>query len=142
MDGIFEVKKIQQNGFCFCGKAQSFEKCCGPLLSGQAVAKTAEQLMRSRYCAAVLADEAYTLSTWHERTRPAQHQMSDGKLKWHRLKIKKIIQGAENDVSGEVIFDAIYKINGQAHVHAEHSRFLREGGAWFYLDALPMPEIG
>lgn len=132
------MKKIQQKELCFCGNQLSFENCCGPLLSGQAQAKTAEQLMRSRYCAAVLANEDYTLATWHGSTRPAHQQMSDGKLKWHRLKVKKIIQGGENDISGEVIFDAIYKVNGQAYMHAEHSRFIKENGTWFYLDAIPI----
>lgn len=134
------MKKTQQNSLCFCGSGQGFESCCQPLLSGHVLALTAEQLMRSRYSAAVLADEAYTLATWHGSTRPPAQQMSDGKLKWHRLKIKKIIKGGKNDEDGEVIFDAIYKINGQAHVHAEHSRFVRENGVWFYLDALPIVE--
>ncbi len=135
------MKKAPLKTPCFCGSGQRFEACCGPLLSGHAMAQTAEQLMRSRYCAAVLANEDYTLATWHDSTRPASQKMSDGKLKWHRLKIKKIIKGGENDEEGQVVFDAIYKINGQAHVHAEHSRFVRDHGLWFYLDALPVASV-
>lgn len=125
---------------CFCGSGKSFQTCCQTLLSGESTATTAEQLMRSRYCAAVLANESYTLDSWHSTTRPLKKQMSDGKVKWHRLKIKKVINGGVDDNEGEVIFEAIYKVNGQARKHCEHSRFVKENGQWRYLDALELTD--
>ena len=36
---------------CPCGKGESLEVCCGPILSGKRQAETAEELMRARYTA-------------------------------------------------------------------------------------------
>ncbi|NCS66434.1 MAG: hypothetical protein GW787_09760, partial [Betaproteobacteria bacterium] len=52
------------NPHCPCGRATALADCCGPYLSG-APAPDAERLMRSRYTAYVLEDEAYLLTTWH-----------------------------------------------------------------------------
>ena len=46
---------------CPCGgvpQGSSLAECCGPLLEGEEVAASAEALMRSRYTAYVLGDEA------------------------------------------------------------------------------------
>ena len=36
---------------CPCGSGKTFAECCGPILGGEAKAKTAERLMRARYTA-------------------------------------------------------------------------------------------
>jgi SEC-C motif-containing protein len=111
---------------CPCGSKQLFERCCGRLLSGEALATTAEQLMRSRYSAYTQGDEAYLLKTWHSTTRPPKLSFSDSP-QWRGL---NVIASAESTVE----FVARYKVNGKAEKMHEKSRFIREKGEWFYLD--------
>ena len=51
---------------CPCGSGRAFGACCGPALSGERPAPTAEALMRSRYTAFTLRDTAYLLASWHQ----------------------------------------------------------------------------
>ena len=48
---------------CPCGSGRAFGACCGPALSGERPAPTAEALMRSRYTAFTLHDTAYLLAS-------------------------------------------------------------------------------
>lgn len=88
--------------------------------------------MRSRYTAYVLCKEAYLLDTWHPSTRPA-HISFEPEQRWLGLKI--IEAKVNGDTSAEVEFIARYRIGGAtaARLH-ERSRFVRDGGRWFYLD--------
>ena len=43
-------------GACPCGSLLAYAVCCGPLLTGERHAETAEALMRSRYTAFAVAD--------------------------------------------------------------------------------------
>jgi SEC-C motif-containing protein len=88
--------------------------------------------MRSRYVAFVLLDEPYLLKTWHPGTRPASVSF-ESQLKWLGL---KIADAQVIDVDhAEVEFIARYRVGGaSAGRHHERSRFVREEGAWFYVD--------
>lgn len=91
--------------------------------------------MRSRYAAFVLLDEPYLLRTWHVDTRPSSVSFEPG-LKWLGL---KIVSAPPIDADrGEVEFIARYRVGGGSagRLH-ERSRFVREQGAWFYLDGAP-----
>jgi SEC-C motif-containing protein len=88
--------------------------------------------MRSRYAAFVVRNQSYLLATWHDTTRPASVSF-DNKQKWLGLKIVATeVTGAD---SAEVEFIARYRVGGgsAARLH-ERSRFVREGGRWFYVD--------
>lgn len=50
------------------------------------------------------------------------------------MKILRCQNGAENDPDGEVEFEANYIISGSLYTMHENSRFIKEGGTWFYLD--------
>lgn len=120
---------------CPCGSAQKLTRCCGPLLSGERAADTAEQLMRSRYTAYVRRDNAYLEQTWHPDTRPAQLTLDQEPVpRWTRLKILRTTAGLAGDRAGTVEFEARYKLNGRACRLHEVSRFVRQDGRWFYLD--------
>jgi SEC-C motif-containing protein len=130
---------------CPCGGA-NFASCCGPYLSGQAIPQTAEALMRSRYSAYTLRDEAYLRASWHPSTLPAEPVVSENeKLKWLGLEVKSALrlrqrkaELPESQDTDTVEFVARYKENGRAFRLHELSRFVREhsGGAarWFYVD--------
>ena len=54
---------------------------------------------------------------------------------WLGLKVVRAVAGGADEVHGTVEFVARYKIAGRAHRLHEISRFTREDGQWFYLDA-------
>ncbi|MFF4253265.1 YchJ family protein [Streptomyces sp. NPDC001663] len=114
---------------CPCGLAETYEKCCGRFHRGEAVAPTAETLMRSRYSAFVKRNEEYLLRTWHARTRPAQVDFDPG-MRWTGLEILDTADGTAFHATGTVTFRASYR-GGSLH---ERSRFERVDGAWVYVD--------
>jgi len=118
---------------CPCGSGEAYANCCGPLHAG-APAPTAERLMRSRFSAFALGDAAYLLRSWHPSTRPQALDLDDG-LRWYRLDIESTERGGPFDADGVVAFTAYYKGAERGSLH-EVSRFVREGGDWYYVDAL------
>jgi SEC-C motif-containing protein len=92
----------------------------------------AQALMRSRYQAYVDLDRDWLLATWHPSTRPAQLEL-DPAVKWLGLDVKdhRVID-AEH---AEVEFVARFRVGGgRAQRLHERSRFVKEGGRWFYVD--------
>ncbi|MBA4216822.1 MAG: hypothetical protein IIA03_09570 [Proteobacteria bacterium] len=122
---------------CPCGRPAAYAQCCGLLheahAAGQGLrAPTPEALMRSRYTAFVLDQRDYLLATWHASTRPATLEPPEPGLKWLGLDVKRsAMQDADH---GSVEFVARSKLGGRAHRLHEVSRFVREAGAWFYVD--------
>lgn len=123
---------------CPCGN-NSYNECCGLYHSGKRLAPNAEKLMRSRYSAYVLKDEAYLLQTWHKDHQPFEPLFdAQDKTQWMGLKIKSFHE--HNPTSATVEFIAIYKINGKAHRIHEISNFVIENDQWVYVDGT-FPEI-
>ncbi len=94
--------------------------------------------MRSRYSAYVTGNVDYLLATWHADTRPQALSLDDApdqRTQWLGLDVKRHrVTGAD---TAEVEFVARYRVGGGSAVRlAEHSRFVREDGRWYYLDAL------
>lgn len=88
--------------------------------------------MRSRYSAFVRDLRGYLLDTWHPSTRPASIEPPEPGLRWLGLDVKReAMSGAD---SGSVEFVARSKLGGRAHRLHETSRFVREGGRWYYVD--------
>ena len=115
---------------CPCGGA-NYSACCGHYHNG-ATALDAATLMRSRYSAYVLKLEAYLLATWHPDTRPTILNLEAENCKWLGLEVKKFIQ--ESADCATVEFIASYKTGGRTHRLHEISRFVCDGGRWFYVD--------
>ncbi|MHB9117246.1 MAG: YchJ family protein [Burkholderiales bacterium] len=118
---------------CPCGSGASFAACCGRYLERGVVAPTAEALMRSRYSAYVLNNEAYLLATWHASTRPVELNLAADTLAWLGLDVKRTEAGQPDDSEGIVEFSARYLCDGKEGKLSEFSRFVQEGGRWFYL---------
>jgi SEC-C motif-containing protein len=88
--------------------------------------------MRSRYCAFVLCNEPYLLVTWHPNTRPRSIAF-DKNQKWLGLDVVEAT--ATGTACAEVEFIARSRISNAAAVRQhERSRFILEGGRWFYVD--------
>jgi len=87
--------------------------------------------MRSRYSAFVLERVAYLQSSWHASTRPADLTLEPG-VKWLGLQVRahRVIDADH----AEVEFVARSRVAGRGQRLHETSRFVREGGRWFYVD--------
>lgn len=97
--------------------------------------QTAEQLMRSRYSAFVLGLSQYLLATWHESTRPKELDV-DSQMRWTGLEIISTRAGGAAASRGVVEFAAYYRDGRHEAQQHEVSTFVKQDGAWFYLDAL------
>jgi SEC-C motif-containing protein len=88
--------------------------------------------MRSRYSAYVLCNEQYLLATWHPSTRPGSIPFSKNQK---RLGLNVIDASVTDRATAEVEFIARSRVsNGAAVRQHERSRFVREGGRWFYVN--------
>jgi len=114
---------------CPCG-AGAYEQCCGRYHQGD-IPPSAALLMRSRYSAYVLGLHDYLLATWHPRTRPSPQDLEGDAVRWLGLEVR---DAQEHGDEATVEFVARYRSAGRGHRLHETSRFLREGGRWFYLD--------
>jgi SEC-C motif-containing protein len=87
--------------------------------------------MRSRYTAFVLGRVDHLATTWHASTRPADLALEPG-VKWLGLEVKS--HRAMDADHAEVEFVARSRVDGRGQRLHETSRFVREGGRWFYVD--------
>lgn len=124
---------------CPCGRTDArgrplpFAECCGRYLANfeGMPAPDAEALMRSRYSAFVRADAAYLLATWHASTRPPQLDFDPG-IRWLGLEVRQHRPLAADHA--EVEFVARSRLAGRGQRLHERSRFVRDGGRWYYVD--------
>ena len=121
---------------CPCGNPVPLADCCGRWVAGPEYlqAPDAQALMRSRYSAYVLARHDYLLCTWHPSTRPLSINVEPG-LRWLGLQVRqdRLVDASHATVE----FVARCKLAGRAQRLHETSRFVFEGGRWFYLDGQP-----
>ena len=126
---------------CPCGRTDArarpmtYAACCGRYLDhwDEQPAPDAESLMRSRYSAFVLQRADYLLATWHAPQRPPSVDFDPG-ARWLGLEVRSA--RATGDGTAEVEFVARHRIAGRAVRLHERSRFVSEGGRWFYVDGV------
>ncbi|WP_287925823.1 YchJ family metal-binding protein [Diaphorobacter sp.] len=125
---------------CPCGRTDTrcrpllYAQCCGRYIDDFAhhPAPDAESLMRSRYTAFVREDAGYLLVTWHATQRPTALPFEPG-VRWLGLQVRAYLPLSETHA--EVEFVARQRDgSGRAHRLHERSRFVREGGRWYYVD--------
>ena len=131
------AKKTTTPETCPCGRGTSYEQCCGrwhaAFAAGQGLmAPDAESLMRSRYSAFVRGLNDYLLATWHPRTRPATLEANEPGLQWLGLEVRQ--QHQQDASHATVSFVARSRLGGRAHRLVETSRFVKEDGAWYYVE--------
>lgn len=117
---------------CPCGSGRAFPDCCGPLLTTDRLAETAEELMRSRFTAYYYGNAEHLWRTWHPRTRPREVTLDQG-VQWVELRVNEARDGGSEDDAGIVDFTATYD-GGALH---EVARFERRAGRWFYVEEAP-----
>ena len=120
---------------CPCGTGTAYDACCGRLHRGAAQARTAEELMRSRYSAYAVGDLDHVFRTWHPRTRPEDLALAPAPT-WTGLEIVDVVAGGVDDDEGAVEFLARFRTGDTESALHERSRFQRRAGRWVYVDGL------
>lgn len=119
---------------CFCGKDRPYADCCGRFISGGAVPRTPEQLMRSRYSAYAMGGQGeYLLRTWFPATAKglSAAQLDQQSVTWSKL---QVVAKSQRGDEGVVEFKAWFiDADGQRQLLHEKSIFTRVGGRWFYV---------
>ena len=119
------------------GAEASYACCCGRFIDQGQLPPDALHLMRSRYTAFVLENEAYLLHTWQAAFRPSTVEFDAG-AKWLGLDIKdfKTTGVQDGQPTAEVEFVARVRVAGRANRLHERSRFVCEDGQWRYVTAV------
>ena len=122
------------SGRCECGSEKTRQQCCDRFLEAGQLAKTPEQLMRSRYSAFARGGHGnYLLQTWFPPTAPqsSELELSQRTQNWTRL---EVLTKSQQGDDGMVEFKAHYKDSDeQDAVLHEKSIFKRLAGRWLYV---------
>lgn len=123
---------------CYCGSGIPYAACCEPVLAGVKAAPTAEALMRARYSAHAVNAFDFLEESLHSSTREAvdrekMREWSES-VTWEGMEVHGAEAGGEGDEEGKVSFTAKYSVNGAGQELREDAVFVRENGAWRYLD--------
>ena len=119
---------------CPCDPHQAYADCCGPLHDRRGVAKSAVQLMRSRYSAYARGLEDYVFDTWHASTRPSSLDLASSQEEWLGLEV--VESGSASAERSWVRFIAYFRHQGELFALEERSQFISEDAQWRYVDGL------
>ena len=124
---------------CPCGSQDSYKNCCKPLHRGEP-AKSAVQLMRSRYSAYALSLPDYIIATTH----PLSPHHLENKFAWRRAVTNfcrhssfqklKIINFWQGEQTATVTFTAYLEQKMKEATFTEKSFFEKIHHRWFYLN--------
>ena len=127
---------------CPCKKTELYSDCCQKIHHDIRLAKTAKELMQSRYSAFVLAHSNYLHKSHHSKTRPNYTKERKALIDWTKsvhwvkLEILNTSNGHENDSIGTVEFKAYYFENSSLECLHEISSFKKENDHWVYFKKL------
>ena len=150
--GFARTSPSSEQAACPCGGG-AYGNCCGPLIAGQQLADTAQQLMRSRYSAFALAATVPGAIGHLLRTHPEPDQTEAARrqslkescrtIQWICLDVLDCQNGGPLDQQGTVTFAAHWRDRDRHEgVLKECSRFGRgESGEWLYLEALSFRDV-
>lgn len=131
--------KISPNNPCLCGSLLKYKKCCKVFHDG-ALAKTALELMKSRYCAFSLGKSEYIISTTHEKNPDFSSDIKSWKAdiinfsKNTQFENLEILDFVDDEIESFVTFKATLTQNNNDVSFCERSRFLKVEQKWLYVD--------
>lgn len=126
---------------CPCGKNQNIYKdCCERIHLDIHQARTAEELMRSRYSAFALCNGDFLLKSHSKEFRNPDTMQNTIRwarsVAWNHLEIITKTNGNENDIEGTVEFKAYFKEKNKLKYIHENSLFVKENNHWVYYNGL------
>lgn len=127
---------------CPCGRNKTYNNCCEKAHKNILSVKTAEDLMRSRYSAYVLANVDYLILSWAsktcDRSVKTKKELKEWteSVTWVKLDILNSNNGQEKNINGTVEFKAFFYENGHLECIHENSFFERENKHWVYVDKI------
>ena len=126
---------------CPCGKNQNlYSDCCERIHIDIHQARTAEDLMRSRYSAFAFCNGDYLLQSHAEQFRNPATIVNTIRwarsVAWNNLEIITKTNGNENDKEGTVEFKAYFKEKNKLTCIHENSYFIKENDHWVYLNQI------
>ena len=118
---------------CPCNPNKLYKDCCKKAHKDITTVNSAEQLMRSRYSAFVLANIKYLHKSHHSSTRLSKKEYKElekwtKSVKWNNL---EVVNSSENMIE----FKASFIENGSFDLIHESSIFCKENNYWVYLNA-------
>jgi len=119
---------------CICGLDKPYDECCGAIISGKRLAKTPEELMRSRYSAYVNGAGIYLVESAVQENQYTEDieliEEFSNSVEWLKLEVLDAI-------GTQVEFKAYYREKGEekklAVLH-ERSNFIQVNDLWKYKD--------
>lgn len=128
---------------CPCGNPQTYENCCGPIISGAAKAPNPEALMRARYSAYVKGEIDFIVSSQdpegRENLSREETEAWSKESTWEGLDILGTRAGGPDDTKGSVEFRARYTQSGLKNEYHELSDFVKIDGVWYYKEGKLVP---
>ncbi len=127
---------------CHCGNPKPFTQCCLPLIDGKALAKNAEQLMRSRFTAFKLRHHQYIIDTQRLEGKQTSLDSFDLNIDWLGLYLLKHQENLAN-ATQQVEFAAFFtsKQTNQVEQLHELSVFHCHQGRWVYTSGKPLADF-
>jgi len=123
---------------CPCGSGAAFSACCEPVIKGKKGAETAEQLMRARYTAHVVAEIDFIRDSLHPDHRKDYDHKATRKWaeesEWFGLEIVATEAGGPQDETGEVEFIARFKDSEGRRAYHERGAFEKHKKKWFFTE--------
>jgi SEC-C motif-containing protein len=122
---------------CPCGRENTYENCCQPIISGQTMAVTAEDMMRARYSAYVMQEIDFLCESlvpgsrgdWDAKSTKQWAEQSE----WMGLEIVSTDKGQPEDNDGTVEFKAKYMVQNMPQEHHEIATFKKVDGKWYFV---------
>ncbi len=106
------------------------------MVEGSLDAKTALDLMKSRYLSYTLGEIDYIMETHDPATRDKISKEATEEWakssEWKGLEIVSVEGGEESDDRGIVEFKAYFSEDGRDQIHHEKSLFVKKDGRWYY----------
>ena len=125
---------------CPCGNELTYENCCQIIHNDQSKARTAEQLMRSRYTAFTMANGDYLMQSHVESHRPNNDKDQivawAKSVDWIKLEITSKETGLEENKAGIVEFNAFFQEGEHIKCLHEVSAFIKLKDIWYYVEAM------
>lgn len=128
------IKGVQMS-HCPCGSTKLYAECCQLVHNNHGLATMPEQLMRARYCAHVLKLVDFVVNTYHPSCNAESQRegiIESINMDWQKLEV--IHAPVPTDDTGFVEFKAYLVEQGVEQCMHERSRFIKEGGFWYYID--------